>query len=80
MADINASLIPLAGPIASIFNTLKVIVGGVFGLYVILIIFRIKEYFFVRKTLTAVKKEVEELSRKVDALSAKKKTRKRKKK
>ena len=76
MADVNTTLIPFAGPIASIMGTLKVLVGGVFGLYVILFIVKVREYVMLRTNLKRIRIELDALSAKVDALSAKQ-TRKR---
>ena len=57
---------PLLGPLASIIETLSVLVGGIFGLYLILVIFRIVEYRKFKKLLKGMKIDIEGMSKKLD--------------
>ena len=77
MTDFNASLLPFAEPVANIMGTLKVLVGGVFGLYVILFVIKLREYFVLKKGLKDIKIELADLKEQVAALSKKKKRRKK---
>ena len=71
MADINATLIPLTGPIKGMLNTFKVLVGGVFGIYVLMLIVNIRQYFMLKKFKNLMNNKLDSLSAKVDELSRK---------
>ena len=64
MADLNATLLPVLDPIHSVLNTVRILVGGVFGIYVIMLYFRWREYAFVRKTLKEIRDHVRALAEK----------------
>ena len=49
MVDLNATIIPIIGPIGTFINTVKVLVGGVFGIYLIILYIRYKEYTLLRR-------------------------------
>lgn len=78
MADINSTVLPVIEPIANIVNTVKLLVGGVFGLYLILAIVKIKEYFYVKRQLKKLRKSVDDLTVKVNTLTRQQKTVKKK--
>ena len=76
MVDINAT-IPLLGPISStvqqVLNTLSLLVGGIFGIYVITLIVRLiffKKIFDFYKELKVSMKRIEG---KIDNLGKKRK-------
>jgi membrane protein insertase Oxa1/YidC/SpoIIIJ len=76
MVDINAT-IPLLGPISStvqeILNTVSLLVGGIFGIYVITLIVRL---IFFKKLLDLykeIKNSMEKMESKIDKLGKKKK-------
>jgi uncharacterized membrane protein (DUF106 family) len=52
--DLNATIFPFLGPVGTFVNTLKVLVGGVFGVYLIMLYLRLREYLFVRKKLEEI--------------------------
>ena len=62
-ATIPAVLEPLAGVISGIVGMLKPLVGGIFGLYVILVILRLLEYKRMVRLLTQIKEEIAELNK-----------------
>ena len=75
MGDINATL-PLLGPVSStvqqIFGIISLLVGGIFGIYVITLIVRL---VFFRKILNMYKElkgQLEILEEKIDKLGKKK--------
>jgi uncharacterized membrane protein len=63
---INATLPPaldtLMNVVSGAFNTAKVLVGGLFGLYVILLIVKWIEYKRLVKILTDIRKELRALT------------------
>ena len=67
-----AALEPLAGIIGSIFGVAKILVGGIFGLYLLLLISKWIEYRKFVKIMTEIKKELKELN---NNLAGKKKKR-----
>ncbi len=71
---------PLLGPLARIVETLSVLVGGIFGLYLILVIFRIIEYRKFKKLLKSMKVDIEAMSKKLDSARKQLKTTKNNKK
>jgi|WetSurMetagenome_2_1015567.scaffolds.fasta_scaffold463547_1 hypothetical protein len=66
MVDINSSIPPLLGPIFSdiqgLLNMLQIFVGGLFGLYLILVIIRFYEARKLKKTLKNVTDQLEHLN------------------
>ena len=67
---------PLLGPIAEIMQTLEVLVGGLFGLYLILLFLRWIEYKKQVKILKEIRIQVYEINQK---LPEKRRARKKKK-
>lgn len=75
MVDINAT-IPILGPLSStvqqVFNVVSVLVGGIFGIYVISLIIRL---IFFRKLLDLykeIKNSMKRIESKIDKLGKKK--------
>lgn len=64
MVELNQTLFPLLGPIGTVINSLKVLIGGAFGLYLIILYFRVKEYILVRKLLVSLQKDIHTLAEK----------------
>lgn len=54
MVELNSTLLPIANQINVLVNTFKLLVGGVFGIYLILLYLRWREYLFTRKKLTEI--------------------------
>jgi len=68
MVDPNATLPliePLTNSITFLTNTVKALVGGIFGLYVILVILRWKEARELKKLLIDVKGELVKINKKL---------------
>lgn len=67
--DINTTL-PLVGPIAdtvtNMWQTLQVLVGGIFGLYIVIILLRIYEYKNISKTLKEIKEDIKKLKHSIN--------------
>ena len=66
MVDINSTLVPLVeSPVVQglgkIFGTISVIVGGIFGLYLILVFLRWKEARDTKKLLIEIRDEIKDL-------------------
>jgi len=55
---------PVATTISSIFGMISAGIGGLFGLYVILVILRWKEARDLKKLLTSVRDEIKDLNSK----------------
>ena len=74
MADINATL-PFLEPFAvtfqSLINVVQIVVGGIFGLYVIMLFVRIFYFAKFLKLFKVFKQELRQLSEKVDSMSRK---------
>lgn len=49
MVELNTTVFPFLGPIGTFVNTIKVFVGGVFGIYLIILYIRWKEYSLLKK-------------------------------
>jgi hypothetical protein len=64
MADLNATLLPVLEPIHSVLNTVRLLVGGVFGIYVIMLYFRWREYVVMKKILKDIREHVHALTEK----------------
>ena len=58
---ILAALGPVGQSIEWVLNYLKVLVGGVFGLYVIFTIFKIRETIVLKKILKQMTKDMKEM-------------------
>jgi hypothetical protein len=54
LVELNSTLLPVVNQINVLVNTLKLLVGGVFGIYVILLYLRWREYLFTRKKLNEI--------------------------
>jgi uncharacterized membrane protein YgaE (UPF0421/DUF939 family) len=75
LVDINATAIPLIEPIGTIVNTVKVFVGGMFGIYIISVYLRWREYYMMKRILTEIKQNLREIADKQGVtLSESKKT------
>ena len=74
MIDLNATL-PLLGPISSTFqqvlNVISVLVGGIFGIYVITLVVRLVFFRKVYKTFEEIKISIKRLENKIDKLGKK---------
>jgi len=58
LVDLNTTIFPILGPIGSLINTLKVLVGGVFGVYLIILYLKWREYVVLKKMLTDIRKDL----------------------
>tara|TARA_Y100000310_G_C20663819_1_gene806325 strand:- start:1095 stop:1325 length:231 start_codon:yes stop_codon:yes gene_type:complete len=74
MVDLNSTL-PLIEPLAltvnTLINTLNVLVGGVFGLYVIILIFRIVTFRKLSGKMNHIIDEVGVLKKKLNKIEKK---------
>lgn len=61
MIEIPASLEPIASLIRSLMGTVQWVLGGIFGLYVILIVIKIFEYKKISKRLKQIEAKLEKL-------------------
>jgi hypothetical protein len=59
---IPPSIESLASVIGGVIDTLRVLVGGIFGLYIIVLIFKWVEYKRLVKIITDMRKELRELN------------------
>jgi len=57
---------PLLNPIAKIFAVLQGLIGGLFGVYLILVILRWKEYRQQVKILNKIRHELKMLNEKIE--------------
>jgi hypothetical protein len=64
VVELNSTIFPLWGPIGTFVNAVKVLVGGVFGIYLIILYFRWREYTVMRKMLTAIRRDIRFLAEK----------------
>ncbi|MFC1742262.1 hypothetical protein ACFL3V_07040 [Nanoarchaeota archaeon] len=64
MVEVNSTLFPLLGPIGTAINFLKVLIGGVFGLYLVMLYLRWREYMLVKHMLTLIRKDIRQLAEK----------------
>jgi hypothetical protein len=62
LVELNATIFPLLGPIGSFVNTIKVLVGGVFGIYLIILYLRWREYRTVYRLLREIRKDIHDLA------------------
>ena len=58
MVELNSTIFPFLGPIGTFLNTIKVLVGGVFGVYLIILYVRIREYLLLRKMYREMKADL----------------------
>ncbi len=63
MVELNSTVFPFLGPIGSFVNTIKVLIGGVFGIYLIILYLRFREYVVMRRMLTDIRNDIRELAR-----------------
>ena len=77
MVDLNATLPPILEPfsftIQQIINILSLLVGGIFGIYLISLIIRIVFFRKILKMYKELKVQMEMLNKKIDKLVKKKK-------
>ena len=75
MADINAT-IPLLGPVSStvkqVLSIVSLLVGGIFGIYVITLIVRLIFFRKIYKAFEEIKVSIKKMEAKIDKLSKKK--------
>lgn len=64
MIEIPASLEPIASLIRNLMGTVQWFLGGIFGLYVILIIIKILEYKKISKRLKQIETKLEKIMKK----------------
>ncbi|MAE42701.1 hypothetical protein CMO93_02935 [Candidatus Woesearchaeota archaeon] len=76
MVDINTTM-PLIGPISStiqqIFGVVSILVGGIFGIYVITLIVRLFFFRKIYKSFEEIRISIKRLEDKIDKLGKKKK-------
>lgn len=58
MAELNSTLFPFLGEIGTLVNTIKVLVGGVFGIYLIILYLKWREYVVLKKMLTDIRRDL----------------------
>jgi uncharacterized membrane protein len=64
---INETILP-PGAIEYVLNTLRLLVGGVFGIYIIMTVVRIIAYRRLRKNLQELSSEVKAISKRLSRL------------
>lgn len=64
MVELNSTIFPLLGPIGTVVNTVKVLIGGAFGVYLIIIYLRWKEYVLMKRMLGEIRSDIRELASK----------------
>ncbi|MBW2972555.1 hypothetical protein KY359_05965 [Candidatus Woesearchaeota archaeon] len=64
MVELNSTIFPFLGPIGTFVNTIKVLVGGVFGIYLIILYLRFREYTVMRKMLTEIRQDLRVIAEK----------------
>ncbi len=77
MADINTSmeiLGPIIGPLTRFIDIIQYIVGGIFGIYLILVILRWYESRKLVRLMTDVKQELKSLNKHLGVKTRKQKT------
>ena len=62
--DLNATIFPFLGTVGTFVNTLKVLLGGVFGVYLIILYLRWREYKFVKQKLEEIHNDVRAIAAK----------------
>ena len=76
MVDVNSTiqlLSPLITPIQNLLNILKVTVGGIFGLYVILVYLKWRESRLMNKYLESIAKDLKAITKKMGIVTIHKK-------
>tara|TARA_Y100000310_G_scaffold151291_1_gene150869 strand:+ start:6784 stop:7020 length:237 start_codon:yes stop_codon:yes gene_type:complete len=75
MADLNTTIIELIQPysttIGSLMNIIKVLVGGFFGLYVVIFIFRIVTFRKINKKLDLLFGEIITINKRLTKMEKK---------
>lgn len=56
--DVNATLVPVIEPLGYMINSLKVMLGGVFGIYLIVLYIRVREYHLVRRMYRELRRDL----------------------
>lgn len=64
MVELNSTIFPILGPIGTFVNTLKVFVGGVFGIYLIILYIRWREYALLRRMYRELKRDISAIAAK----------------
>jgi hypothetical protein len=64
LVELNSTLFPFLGPIGTFINAVKVFIGGVFGIYLIILYFRVREYLLVKKVLMGIQRDIRTLAEK----------------
>ena len=76
MVDINSTL-PVLGPVSStvqqIVNAISLLVGGIFGIYIITLIVRLVFFKKIYKSFEEIKVAMKRMEAKIDKLGKKKK-------
>jgi uncharacterized protein YoxC len=62
-------LIPFVEPLSHILGSLSILVGGVFGISVIMLVLKVKEYFDNKKSLKALHSEMSHIRHNIEALT-----------
>ena len=62
MVDLNATLVPILGPVGAFVKTISVLVGGVFGIYLLLLYLRWREYWMMRRVLMDIRKDMHKIA------------------
>ena len=62
MVELNSTVFPLFGPIGTLVNTVKVLIGGMFGVYLIILYLRWKEYVVMKRMLGEIRQDIRELA------------------
>ena len=64
MVELNSTIFPILGPIGTFVNTVKVFVGGVFGVYLIILYIRWQEYRLLRRMYKELKSDIRAIAEK----------------
>jgi len=64
ITNFTQALEPLGNLVGNMVNVFSVLVGGVFGIYVLMLILRIYEIKYIRKRFDILEKEIKSLKRK----------------
>lgn len=64
MVELNSTIFPILGPIGTFVNTVKVFVGGVFGVYLIILYIRWREYSLLRRMYRELKSDLQAIAEK----------------
>jgi hypothetical protein len=60
--DFNLTTLPLFGSISSTVHKLEILIGGVFGIYLIILYLRWKEYRTLQTLLMDIRNDIRELA------------------